>query len=297
VPAEERAALLAGHPRAQAAADALEPRVRVGGGGGGGDGDEGDPVERERLLAAASSPFHREEVEEEDEEREGAANAAAPDANEDPAAAWWPTPLPTSPAMLDLLERLHDHPDAGGPLAYPIRFQDAWTLTPSEGAWLNAIDLGRMAPDARGDERVWLPAARTIWHALPREVVRHMLAIYDLYVRSMSRVRAEREALRARLRALEEEAAGGSGGAEAAAATVSTSAQLAAAVEASLRKEDALTFVFEWAAFSTVDKEGPVSRARLVAASWPFFASGPPTLAHLKDIAAADGGGGGQAGF
>jgi len=46
--------------------------------------------------------------------------------------------------------------------------------------------------------------------------------------------------------------------------------------------------VFEWAVFSALD---PIARARALASSWPFFASGPAILSHLQgevELAAAE---------
>jgi len=187
---------------AAAAAAGLEPRLRL------------EPAERERLRAAAASPSHQE-----GDDGDG-------DGDGEPwgASARWPsfggrgapTPLLSDAAALDLIGRLLSPADGGGdgqaddgPLSYPLRYLDFWSLTPAEGAWLNAVDLSTLRTDDRADARVWRPAARTLARGgLPPDLCRRLTCMYSLYVRSMARVSSERGGLALRLR----EGGGGAGG-------------------------------------------------------------------------------------
>jgi hypothetical protein len=183
-----------------------------------------------------------------------------------------------SPArLLDALAplALENEDSREAPLGYRIGFSQGWHLKPEDSAWLRALNLETGEADLRADAHLWIAAAPTLKDALPDELLRREVAALELYERSLAGVHIERRRLeRAML------AQGQRGAAPTAVATADADDdELPAQLEALVRREDALTYVYEWSCFAMVDA---LQRARVMLALWPFWLSCAPVMDAVR---------------
>jgi hypothetical protein len=175
------------------------------------------------------------------------------------------SPLRLLDALAPVALENEDPPD--GPLGFRVGFSESWNLRPEDAEWLRALNFETGEADGGSDARLWNAAAPTIRAALPADLLRRMLAALDLYERSLAGVRAERRRLERTLLLQS--------------ATAADDDELPAQLEALVRREDALTFVYEWSSTAMVDA---LQRARVMLACWPYWITGAPAFDAVRRL-------------